>query len=230
MAQMEFSIADAERKERSGNSRAATAAVENKRKSIADYNKAELERDKALGRLASDMGRFNKPSARSGATGNAAIPAVDKQLAAARLALAENPEDPKLQRQVKALEDTLALSRTAQWNPDKTGSEEAKLTSKTDTELDKQVDKKKIFDPDWLNASTSAQKDAAETAIRDRIIAKRPPPAKGKPSGEGVNKNSTNPPDISTIKGVPAGSSVGGKTAKGWEILDSSGKLIGYVK
>jgi hypothetical protein len=230
MAQMEFYIADSERKERSGNSRAAQASVELARKSRADYNRAELERDKALGRLASDMGRYNKSSARSGATGNAAIPAVDKQLAAARLALAEDPENPKLLRQVKALEDTLTLAKTTQWNPDKAGSEEAKLTSKTDTELDTQVNKKKIFDPDWQNASTSAQKDAAEKAIRDRIVANRQPPAKGKPSGEGVNKNSTTAPDISTIKGVPAGSSVGGKTAKGWEILDSSGKLIGYVK
>jgi len=230
MAQMEFYIADSERKERMGNSRAAQASVELARKSRADYNKAELERDKALGRLASDMGRFNKSSARSGATGNAAIPAVDKQLAAARLALAEDPENPKLLRQVKALEDTLSLAKTAQWNPEKAGSEEAKLTAKTDTDLDTQVNKKKIFDPDWQNASTSAQKDAAEKAIRDRIIANRQPPAKGKPSGEGVNKNSTTAPNISTITGAPAGATIGKQTAKGWEVLDSSGKLIGYAK
>jgi hypothetical protein len=230
MAQMEFYIADSERKERMGNSRAAQASVELARKSRADYNRAELERDKALGRLASDMGRFNKSSARSGATGNAAIPAVDKQLAAARLALAEDPQNPKLLRQVKALEDTLSLAKTAQWNPEKAGSEEAKLTAKTDTDLDTQVNKKKIFDPDWQNASTSAQKDAAEKAIRDRIIANRQPPAKGKPSGEGVNKNSTTAPNISTITGAPAGATIGKQTAKGWEVLDSSGKLIGYAK
>jgi hypothetical protein len=232
MAQMEFSIADAERKERSGNSRAATAAVENKRKSIADYNKAELERDKALGRLASDMGRFNKPSARSGATGNAAIPAVDKQLAAARLALAEDPQNPKLLRQVQALEQTLSLAKTAQWNPEKAGTEEAKVQTKADTDLDARVAKDKIFDPAWQNATTTAEKDAAETALRNRIIARRQAqaPAKGKPSGEEVNKNSTTAPDISTIKGAPEGSTVGKKTAKGWEVLGPSGKVIGYAQ
>jgi hypothetical protein len=232
MAQMEFSIADAERKERSGNSRAATAAVENKRKSIADYNKAELERDKALGRLASDMGRFNKPSTRGGATGNAAIPAVDKQLAAARLALAEDPQNPKLLRQVQALEQTLSLAKTAQWNPEKAGTEEAKVQTKADTDLDARVAKDKIFDPAWQNATTTAEKDAAETALRNRIIARRQAqaPAKGKPSGEEVNKNSTTAPDISTIKGAPEGSTVGKKTAKGWEVLGPSGKVIGYAQ
>lgn len=227
MAQMEYHIADSERKERMGNSRAAQASVELARKSRADYNKAELERDKALGKLATDMGRVNKASAR-GASGNAAIPAVDKQLAAARIALAEDPENAALQRRVKALEQTLSLAKTAQWSPEKAETEEAKITSKTDTELDKQVAKDRIFDPDWQNATTPAEKDAAETALRNRILARRQ--TQGKPSGGGVNKNSTNAPDISTIKGAPAGSTIGKQTTKGWEILDSSGKLIGYAK
>jgi hypothetical protein len=228
MAQMEYHIADSERKERMGNSRAAQASVELARKSRADYNKAELERDKALGKLATDMGKVNRASTRSGATGNAAIPAVDKQLAAANIALAEDPNNPALQRRVKALENTLTLAKTAQWNPEKAGSEEAKLTAKTDTELDTQVNKKKLFDPDWQNAKTPAEQDAAEAAIRKRLIERRQ--TQGKPSGGGVNKNSTTAPNISTITGAPAGATIGKQTAKGWEVLDSSGKLIGYAK
>jgi hypothetical protein len=228
MAQMEYHIADSERKERMGNSRAAQASVELARKSRADYNKAELERDKALGKLATDMGKVNRVSTRSGATGNAAIPAVDKQLAAANIALAEDPNNPALQRRVKALENTLTLAKTAQWNPEKAGSEEAKLTAKTDTELDTQVNKKKLFDPDWQNAKTPAEQDAAEAAIRKRLIERRQ--TQGKPSGGGVNKNSTTAPNISTITGAPAGATIGKQTAKGWEVLDSSGKLIGYAK
>jgi hypothetical protein len=69
MAQMEFSIADAERKERAGNSRAASAAVENARKERRDFNKAELDRDIALGRLSSEMGKINKPPRAAGAGG-----------------------------------------------------------------------------------------------------------------------------------------------------------------
>ena len=129
---------------------------------------------------------------------------------------------------MKALEQTLSLAKTAQWSPEKAGSEEAKITSKTDTELDKQVAKDRIFDPDWQNATTPAEKDAAETALRNRILARRQ--TQGKPSGGGVNKNSTTAPNISTIKGAPEGAKIGSKTAKGWEVLDSSGNLIGYAK
>lgn len=37
-------------------------------------------------------------------------------------------------------------------------------------------------------------------------------------------------PAIADVKGAPAGASIGVKTAKGWEMKDKSGKLLGYVR
>lgn len=233
MANMEFSIADAERKERMGNSRAATAAVENKRRSIADFNKAELERDKALGTLATNLGRVNKPARAAGAGEPKPLKvaedaaAITKQIIALE---AKNPDDPQiavLKKQRAGLIEILGTGKD--FGPAKAGSEEAKLASKTDTDLDARVAKDKIFDQAWQDAKTPEEKDAAETALRNRIIARRQTTS-GKPSGSEVNKNSTTAPDISTIKGAPAGSTIGKSTAKGWEILDSSGRLIGHAK
>lgn len=38
------------------------------------------------------------------------------------------------------------------------------------------------------------------------------------------------PPDLSKVQGIPKGSTVGKLTAKGWEVLDSKGTLIGHIK
>ena len=37
-------------------------------------------------------------------------------------------------------------------------------------------------------------------------------------------------PDPTKIQGLPNGATIGGQTAKGWEVKDASGKLLGYVK
>jgi hypothetical protein len=118
MANMEFAISDAERKERSGNSRAATAAVENRRKAIADYNKTELERDKALGRLATDMGRFNRPAAKAAGTGTDKEQPLDRVTAAMNDKLiemkAKDPNDPQiaiLEAKIKGRKEIIGMGK-----------------------------------------------------------------------------------------------------------------------
>ena len=37
-------------------------------------------------------------------------------------------------------------------------------------------------------------------------------------------------PDLSKVQGIPAGAKTGKLTAKGWEVFDSEGKLIGHIK
>ena len=238
MANMEFSIADAERKERMGNSRAATAAVENRRKSIADFNKAELERDKALGLLATNLGRVNKP-ARAAGTGEPKPPKLAERLYddnLENLKLTEQPKDGETPAQfnarIRAQAGELTAKQVKDYGPTKAGSEEAKLTETTESNLDKDVNKQAIFDPAYqkaMSAGDSQGMSDAKLAIRKRIIANRQATS-GKPSGDGVNKNSTTAPDISTIKGAPAGSTIGKSTAKGWEVLGPSGTLIGYAQ
>jgi hypothetical protein len=38
------------------------------------------------------------------------------------------------------------------------------------------------------------------------------------------------PPKISDVQGAPAGSVIGKKTDKGYEVLDKNGKLLGHTK
>jgi hypothetical protein len=235
MSQMEFHINDAERKERAGNSRAATAAVESARKDRRDMNKAELDSDIALGRLVTEMGKLSKPRA-AGAGAGPKPPKLNERLYddnLDNLKLTEQPKEGETPKQfdarMRAEAGKLTARQVKDFGPEKAGAEEAKLTSKADTDLDARVAKDKIFDPAWQNAATPEAKDAAETALRNRIIARRST-APGKPSGGGVNKNSTTAPDISTIEGAPAGSTIGKQTAKGWEVLDPLGKVIGHAK
>jgi hypothetical protein len=109
MAQMEFHIADAERKERMGNSRAASAAVESARKDRKDMNKAELDRDIALGNLSSEMGKINKPPRAAGG----AQPSAFNVLFNAKQELAKDPTNPLLQAAVKNAEQSAALTKTS---------------------------------------------------------------------------------------------------------------------
>ena len=52
------------------------------------------------------------------------------------------------------------------------------------------------------------------------------PPAPAR--AEGGSKGSA--PDLSKVQGIPAGAKTGKLTAKGWEVFDSEGKLIGHIK
>jgi hypothetical protein len=109
MAQMEFHINDAERKERMGNSRAATAAVERAGRDRKDMNKAELDRDIALGRLASEMGKINKPPRVVGAGGDKALK-LNEDYAAGEVAFEKDPSEANRQRVVALRRAVCALS------------------------------------------------------------------------------------------------------------------------
>jgi hypothetical protein len=235
---MRFNINDAQRKERMGNRRAALSAMAEARKEEGEALTFKLNQEKAVQSALGAAMRATRPGA-AGAGANAKPPKLPERLYddnLANLLQTEKPNegesDTAFKTRMRAEAGKLTARQVKDFGPEKAGSEEAKLTGKTDTDLDTRVAKEKIFDPAWQNATTSEEKDAAETALRNRIIARRQaqPTSQGKPSGGGVNKNSTNPPDISTIKGAPAGSTIGKSTAKGWEVLDSSGKLIGYAQ
>lgn len=66
----------------------------------------------------------------------------------------------------------------------------------------------RISSGETLSGSLGTTKSTAQTQ-----------PAKGK-----------TPPDLSTIKGVPPGSTIGKLTPEGWEVLNSKGKPIGHIK
>ena len=133
MAQMEFHIADAERKERMGNSRAATAAVERSSKDRKDMNKAELDRDIALGRLSTEMGKINKPP-RAASTSNAGnkLPQVDRrageiaeQIIDLRAADPNDPKIPGLVAKLKELKEVMAANKDV--GPNRLSAQESQI-------------------------------------------------------------------------------------------------------
>lgn len=221
MAQMEFHIADAERKERMGNSRAASAAVESARKDRLDYNRAELERDKALGKLATDMGRVNKP-ARAAGTGDKLLK-VNEQLAQAEIAYEENPNDTNKNR-VAALRRTVDRIKTSESGPGKIGVQEAQLTFKQNEAAQKELNRHKLFESkDWKKAVADAggDKAAAEAKFKrdwvknnpvvdDEGGAPAPKPAAAKPATAGK---------VATMADVKATALASKKTER--EVMDA---------
>ena len=236
--QMNFALADAERKERMGDNRGAQAALAEARKFQQDANRAAGDKLRFSADIAARTVQYSRPAKAAG-SGDAStkLPQVDReaaQISKQIIALeAKDPNDPQLdilRKQLVGLKEILATGKD--FGPAKAGSEEAKLTETVESSMDKEVNKQAIFDPAYQKAMAAGDSQAmsdAKLAIRKRIIANRQT-SPGKPSGGGVNKNSTTAPDISTIKGAPAGSTIGKSTANGWEVLDSSGKVIGYAQ
>jgi hypothetical protein len=87
--QMKFAYADAQRKERVGNIRAATSSMEAARKFQQDANNAHFNKLKGMADLAAKGAQANRPYAR-GAGANAG-PKVAEQLAAAEIDFSQNP-------------------------------------------------------------------------------------------------------------------------------------------
>jgi len=233
-ARAQFLLKDAQRKERMGDSRGAQAALAEARKFQQDANRAEGDKLRYGADIAARTVQYSRPAKATG-SGEPKPPKLNERLYddnLDNLKLTEQPKEGETPKQfdarIRAQAGELTARQVKDFGPAKAGSEEAKLTSKTDTDLDTRVAKEKIFDPAWQDAKTSDEKDAAETALRNRIIARRK--TSGKPSDSGVNKNSTTAPDIGTIKGAPAGSTIGKQTTKGWEVLDPSGTVIGYAQ
>jgi len=125
MSQMEFHIADAERKERMGNSRAATAAVERASKDRKDMNKAELDRDIALGRLSTEMGKVNKPSRAASSGGDKALK-LNEDYGAAEVAYEMDPSEKNRQR-VVALRRAIDRVKTTESGPGKLGAQNTQI-------------------------------------------------------------------------------------------------------
>jgi len=107
--QMNFSLADAQRKERQGYHRDANAALGEARKFQADANKAKFDRDKALAEIAVRGSAANRPL-RSGA-GAGGGTKLAEQLAAAEIAYEKDPSKENLQT-VKGLRAAASQMRS----------------------------------------------------------------------------------------------------------------------
>lgn len=93
--QMNFSLADAQRKERQGYHRDANAALGEARKFQADANKAKFDRDKALAEIAVRGSAANRMPSKGAGAGSG--PKLAEQLAAAEIAYEKDPSKENLQ-------------------------------------------------------------------------------------------------------------------------------------
>lgn len=107
--QMQFSYADAERKEKAGMHRAAQASVDSARKFQQDANKANFDKRRALADLAVKGAQANKPRA----AGAGAQPSAFNVLFNAKQALAADPKNPQLQAAVKNAQEAVAATKTS---------------------------------------------------------------------------------------------------------------------
>jgi len=104
--QMQFSYADAQRKEKVGNHRAAVASMENARKFQQDANKANFEKRKALAEIAAKGAQANRPRAGGGGS------KLAERLADAEEAYALNPTKDNKAR-LTALSSAAAKMKTS---------------------------------------------------------------------------------------------------------------------
>jgi hypothetical protein len=167
MAQMEFHIADAERKERMGNSRAASAAVESARKDRLELNKAELTRDTAMARLATDMGTVNKPGRAAGA---GTQPSAFNVLFNAKQALAADPKNPKLQAAVRNAEEAVAATKQSfsfsESGPGKITAATAPVQQRIDSDVAEALNKFKSTSADGAAYRRAARAGNTDEATR----------------------------------------------------------------
>lgn len=131
--QMNFALADAQRKERMGDARGQQAAIESARKSMNDANRAKGEKLRYSADIATRNVQYSRPSAKSAG----AQPSAFNVLFNAQEALADDPTNLRLQARVKnALSATAATKTTVSTsvtdNPEG-GPRARKLEAEVDT-------------------------------------------------------------------------------------------------
>jgi hypothetical protein len=226
---MRFNLADAERKEKMGPHREAqglvAAAEQNRRAAHAARQEENYrQRTNMQGILAA-----TKPPK------EAAEAKLPEAALAAVTAYRLNPT-PENKIKANAAMEVLSASRTTDIGPTRQGVETTRLTdaagvaaTRTNASINALVEKGKLLDPAFqeaLSKGDSVGMEAAKNAMYD-AIAKRQGVASAKPAaaaGAGT-------PRIENIEGAPPGAKLGKLVpGKGHEVLDSSGKLIGYAQ
>jgi hypothetical protein len=119
-----------------------------------DMNKAELDRDIALGRLASEMGKINKPPRVVGAGGEGKLPPIDRDAAAMAKQIIDlesaNPDDPKLpalKKKLVALEKIIATTKTTESGPGKLGTQSTQIFVGAARDASAEARKRLYLDP-----------------------------------------------------------------------------------
>ena len=226
---MQFSLADAQRKERMGDIRGAQASAESARKLKADANRSKLNKAQALAKLDSDVYRsINRPVKGAGAG-----PKLAEQLAAAELAYAKNPTKEN-KADVDALTRAASKTRTSfstgESGPGRLGAQQEALTSKENIEANKELAKYKLMNSrDWKKAVADAGGvEAAEAKFKKNWLTANPQAAAPAPKPSAAPRPAATSKVLSQadFEATIAGSIAKGKTRQ--EAMDAL-KAKGYT-
>ena len=181
--QMQFALADAQRKERMGDIRGAQAAMETARKAKSDANRFKLNKAVAMGTLDSKALQSLRPTGKAAGSGDAStkLPQVDRETAAMQDRLiemqAKNPEDPQIPIMEKKIKARLLNMSTGREGPNKLPIETAKITSKENIAAQTALsDFKSIRKTAWKQyvAANGGDEKAAEAAYKSGWMTKNP--------------------------------------------------------
>jgi hypothetical protein len=221
---MQFSLADAQRKERMGDIRGAQAAAETARKEKVDANRFKLEKAKALTKLDADVYRAaNRPNKGAGAQ-----PTPFNVLFNAKQALAEDPKNPKLQAAVKNAEQSVAATKQSfsigESGPNRLGAQQEALTSKENIEANKALDKHKLMQGrEWRKSVEAAGSvEAAEKQFKSKWITNNPQSAEAAPTKSSAAPAASKPTaatKVVSMADVNATVAASGKTRQ--EVIDA---------
>jgi hypothetical protein len=142
--QMQFALADAQRKERMGNIRGAQAAMETARKERADANRFKLNKAVALSTLDAKALQSLRPAGKAAGSGSDKEQPVDRVTAAMNDRLieikAKNPNDPQIAILEKKIEDRKLIMGLGKEGPTAAPRAAATLTAKQNSAVMKQMD------------------------------------------------------------------------------------------
>jgi hypothetical protein len=229
---MQFSLADAQRKERMGDIRGAQAAAETARKEKADANRFKLNKAQALAKLDADVYRAaSRPNKGAGGAG----PKLAEQLAAAELAFAKNPTKEN-KADVDALTRAAAKTRTS-FSTGEIGALKAEtalepVRSRENIEANKALDKHKLMNGrEWKkDVETAGSVEAAEKKFKSKWITNNSQSAEAAPAKSSAAPAAAPKPTTATkvvsMADVNATVSASGKTKQ--EVMDAL-KAKGYT-
>jgi hypothetical protein len=171
--QMQFALADAQRKERMGDVRGAQAAMETARKAKSDANRFKLNKAVAMGTLDSKALQSLRPTGKAAGSGDAStkLPQVDRDAAAITkqiIALeAKDPSDPQIAILKKQREGLIEILGTGKEGPTAAPRAAAALTAKQNESVAKSMavweggmEKRKAVIDGTIDAVRAAKKEA----------------------------------------------------------------------
>jgi hypothetical protein len=181
--------------------------------------------------------------------------AIAKQIVDLRNVDPNNKQIPMLESKLTALKEIIATTKTSDIGANKLGIDTQKILSNASLKSGEEASKAaraEMTNKDlWGTKNQQAAFDeiykqkysdlmgqhATSIGIdKNKLIENTTMPAHGvnfsnpNAAPAKATTGATGVPDIKSVTGAPAGATIGRQTIQGYEILDSSGKLIGYAK